>query len=68
MNIECEPGLLKKPFEFVEGKVNESQKDCVLMLDEVSIKKTTRMDKKQFNFVGIIDYCTFIAEAIDSCH
>ena len=35
VNIECEPGFLKKSCEFVEGKVNEGQKDCVLMLDEM---------------------------------
>ena len=39
VNIEREPGFLKKPFEFVEGKVNEGQKDYVLMLDEMSIKQ-----------------------------
>ena len=56
VNIECEPGFLKKPFEFVEGKVKEGQKDCVLMLDEMSIKKQLQWDKKQSIFVGNTDY------------
>ena len=66
VNIECEPGFLKKPFEFVEGKVNEGQKDCVLMLDEMSIKKQLQWDKKQSKFVGNTDYGTFKAEASDT--
>ena len=66
VNIECEPGFLKKPFEFVEGKVNEGQKDCVLMLDEMSIKKQLQWDKKQSKFVGNTDYGTFKADANDT--
>ena len=39
IKIDCEPGFLKKTFEYVAGKVQEGQKDCVLMLDEMAIRK-----------------------------
>ena len=66
MNIECEPGFLKKSFEFVEGKVNEGQKDCELMLDEISIEKQLQWDKKQSKYVGNTDHGTIKAEASDT--
>ena len=51
VNIECESGFLKKSFEFVAGKVNEGQKDCALMLDEMSIRKQLQWDKNSPNLL-----------------
>ena len=38
VNSKGEPGFLQKSFEFDESKVNEGQKYCVVMLDEMAIK------------------------------
>ena len=54
VNIECEPGFLKKSCEFVEGQANEGQKDCVLMLDEISIRKQLQWNKKGPNLLEIL--------------
>ena len=66
INIDCEPGFLKKTFEYVAGKVQGGQKDCVLMRDEMAIRKQMEWDKKNSKFVGNVDYGNFEAETPDT--
>ena len=65
VNVECEPGFLQKPLGFVEQKVNEGQKDCVLSVDELAIKKTLEWDKRNFKFAGHVDYGNLKGEPLD---
>ena len=66
VNINCEPGFLQKPFDHIEGLVSENQQDCVILLDEMSIKKLIQWDKKNAKFVGRVDYGNIKAETIDT--
>ena len=65
VNVECKPGFLQKPLDFVEQKVNEGQKDCVLSVDEMAIKKTLERDKRNFKFAGHVDYGNLKGEPLD---
>ena len=38
-NIECDPGFLKNSFLYIEGQVKEKQQDCIIIIDEMAIKK-----------------------------
>ena len=47
VNVNCEPGFLHKPFEYVANKVEEWQGDCIILFDEMSIKKQNSMGQKK---------------------
>ena len=38
-SIECEPGILKIPLKHIADLKNDKQGDCIINLDEMSIKK-----------------------------
>ena len=54
--IECEPGFLEKPLLYIADLVKDGQRDCVIIIDEMAIKKETKWDPKGEKFVGNIDY------------
>ena len=41
-DIECEPGFLKKPLLYIAELAEDGQKDCVIIIDEMAIKKETK--------------------------
>ena len=51
-NIECEPGFLTLPQQQSADLVNDNQDDCIIILDEMSIKKQTCWDPKHDKVVG----------------
>ena len=65
-NVECEPGFLANVPESLSEKANEVENDCVLLLDEIAIKKETVWDEKKKQFVGTCDYGSIKAEEPDS--
>ena len=65
-NIECEPGFLKLPQQQIADLVNDNQDDCIIILDEMSIKKQTCWDPKHDKFVGNVDYGCIKGEEIDN--
>lgn len=56
INIDCEPGFLQTGIDFVTKKSTENQKDCAIVIDEMSIKEQLQWDKKNSKFVGHVDY------------
>ena len=64
--ISCEPGFLKKPLLCIADLVKDGEKDFVIIIDEMSIKKETTWDQKSQQFVGTVDYGTIKAEDPDS--
>eukprot|EP00794_Sanderia_malayensis_P011743 gene11743-12964_t len=66
VNVQCEPGFLSKTLDFVETKVKDGEQDCVIMLDEMSIKSQLLWDKKNAKFAGNVDYGALKAEPNDS--
>ena len=64
--IECEPGFLKKPLLYIAELAEDGQKDCVIIIDEMAIKKETKWDPKSEKFVGNIDYGTIKGEDPDN--
>ena len=65
-NIECEPGFLKLPQQQIADLVNDNQYDCIIILDEISIKKQTCWDPKNDKFVGNLDYGCIKGKEIDN--
>ena len=65
-NIDCEPGFLKAPQKYISDLVNDNQGDCVIIIDEMSIKKQTCWDPKNDKFVGNVDYGSFQGEDVDN--
>ncbi|CAB4022411.1 DNA transposase THAP9-like, partial [Paramuricea clavata] len=56
-NVPCKPGFLTNFIKSLTNKLHLSgEKECALILDEMSIRKETRCDKKQSKFVGNINY------------
>ena len=64
VNTNCEPIFIEKPFHYIEKKVTEGQKDCIILLDEMSIKKQVQWDQKTSKFIGRVDYGGIKAEEI----
>ena len=64
--IACKPGFLKNPLLCVADLVEDGQKDFVLIIDEMSIKKETKWDPKNQLFVGTVDYGDIEAESPDN--
>ena len=64
--ISCEPGFLKKPLLCIADLLNDCEKDFVIIIDEMSIKKETTRDQKSQQFAGTVDYGTIKAEDPDS--
>ena len=66
VNINCDPGFLQKPFEYVANKAKEGQGDCIIILDEMSIRKQIQWDRKNERFVGHVDYGALKAEKVET--
>ena len=66
VNVSCEPGFLQTPLEHVADKVSEGQGDCIILLDEMSIRKQIQWDRKNERFVGHVDYGTVKAEKAET--
>ena len=62
VNASCEPGFFKKPLEHAAVKVKDGQGDCIILFDEMSIRKQIQWDKKNERFVGHVDYWAEKAE------
>ena len=65
-NVECEPGFLANVLESLSEKAKDAGNDCVLLLDEIAIKKETVWDEKKKKFAGTCDYGFMKAEEPDS--
>ena len=66
VNIKCEPVFLQKPFDHVQNMVKDGQADCVLLLDEMSIKKQVQWDRRNSKFAGHVDYGAIKAEEAET--
>ena len=45
--INCEPGFLTDVIQHLQTTLDEDDKDCILIVDEMSIKKEVVWDKKK---------------------
>ena len=54
--IACGPGFLRKPLLCISDLFEDGQKDCLLIIDEMSMKKEIRWDPKNQQFEGTVDY------------
>ena len=45
--INCEPGFLTDVIQHLQTTLDEDDKDCILLVDEMSIKKEVVWDKKK---------------------
>ena len=52
--------------ESLSEKAKEAENDCVLLLDEIAIKKETVWDEMKKQFAGTCDYGSIKAEEPDS--
>jgi hypothetical protein len=65
-SVECEPGFLNQVITHLQDNLEEDNKDCVLLVDEMSIKKDVLLDAKTKKFVGNVDYGKIVAEKQDT--
>ena len=56
VNVSCEQAFLQKPLEHVADKVSEGQGDCIILLDEMSIRKQIQWGRKNEKLVGHVDW------------
>ena len=66
VSIDCEPGFLQKSINHIAGKVNEGEKDCDIIIDEMSMREQLRWDKKNSKFAHDTDYGHIKAEEPDT--
>ena len=64
--INCEPGFLTDVIQHLQTTLDEDDKDCILLVDEMSIKKEVVWDKKNKKFAGNTDYGHIQGEEKDS--
>ena len=55
-NVEAEPGFLMHVISSLKDLVKPDQRDCVIILDEMSLKAQTLVEKKTGRLVGNVDY------------
>ena len=65
-SVECEPGFLSQVITHLQNNLKEDNKDCVLLVDEMSIKKDVLWDIKTKTFVGNVDYGKIVPEEQDT--
>ncbi len=65
-SVECEPGFLSQVITHLQNNLKEDNKDCVLLVDEMSIHKNVLWDIKTETFVGNVDYGKIVPEEQDS--
>ena len=51
---ECEPGFLEKPLLYIAYLVKDGQKDCVIVIDEMTSKEETKWDPKVNTLLEIL--------------
>ena len=66
MSIDCEPGFLQQVIDHLQLNMKDDKKDCVLLVDEMSIKKEVLWDAKLKKFTGNVDYGPNLAEEQDT--
>ena len=64
--IECDPGFLENSLLYIEGQVKENQQDCIIIIDEMAIKKQLQWGKKRSKFVGHTDHGSIRVEQPDT--
>ena len=64
--IQCEPGFLTDVIEHLQNTLKDDEKDCILLVDEMAIKKEVIWDVKNKKFAGHTDYGPILAEEPDS--
>ena len=65
-SIECEPGFLSNVIEHLQNTLEDDNKDCIILVDEMSIKKEVLWDAKKQKFAGNTDYGPILAEDQDT--
>jgi len=63
--IKCEPGFLTDVIEHLQNTLKDDEKDCILLVDEMAIKKEVAWDVKNKKFAGYTDYGPILAEEPD---
>ena len=64
--IDCEPGLLQKPFGLIEENARAGEPDVVILVDKMGIRKDIRLESKKVKFIGNVDYGYIKEEKIDN--
>ena len=64
--IDCKPGLLTNVIDEIKNSLHEDKKDCVILVDEMPIKKEVPWDRKNKKFAGNTDYGSILAEEHDN--
>ncbi len=54
--IDCEPGFFTNVIDELKNSLDEAEKDCAILVDEMSIKKEVLWDRKNKKFAGNTDY------------
>ena len=60
--IQCEPGFLTDVIEHLQNTHTDDEKDCILLVDQMAIKKEVIWDVKNKKFAGNTDYGLIFAE------
>ena len=55
-SVEAEPGFLLNVVHSLRNLIKPSERDCVIILDEMSIRSQTLVDNKSGKLVGNVDY------------
>ena len=64
--IDCKPGFLTNIIDEIKNSLHEDKKDCVILVDEMPIKKEVLWDRKTKKFAGNTDYGSILAEEHDN--
>lgn len=64
-SIDCEPGFLSNVIEHLQNTLEDDNKDCIILVDEMAIKKEVLWDAKNKKFAGNTDYGPILAEEQD---
>ena len=65
-SIDCEPGFLKNVIDHLQDTLEDDNKDCIILVDEMAIKKEVLWDAKNKKFADNTDYGPILAEEQDT--
>ena len=65
-SINCEPGFLNNVIEHLQITLEDDNKDCIILVDEMAIKKEVLWDAKNKKFAGNTNYGPILAEEQDT--
>ncbi|CAB4041722.1 Hypothetical predicted protein, partial [Paramuricea clavata] len=65
-SVECEPVFQNQVFTHLQDNLEEDNKDCVLLVEEMSIKKDALLEAQTKTFVENVDYGKIMAEKQDA--